>query len=54
VADLLDDLDLLQWARDDAAEIIRDDPVLKDAEHRPLREALWARFGQALALIDVA
>ena len=54
VANLLDDLDLLQAARDDAAEIVRDDPYLKASKHRPLRAALWARFGEALALIDVA
>ncbi|MCP4248263.1 MAG: ATP-dependent DNA helicase RecG [bacterium] len=53
-ADLFKDLDLLQLARDDAARIVRRDPTLTSAEHRALRTALWRRFGEALALIDVA
>ncbi|HUU84127.1 MAG TPA: ATP-dependent DNA helicase RecG [Phycisphaerae bacterium] len=54
VADLLEDLDLLEAARDDAAAIVRADPALGETRHRGLRAALWSRFGEALALIDVA
>jgi ATP-dependent DNA helicase RecG len=53
-ADLLEDLDLLEAAREDAGAIIREDPTLDDPRHQPLRAALWARFGEALSLIDVA
>lgn len=53
-ADLIRDVDLLQQARDDAAEIVRTDQRLEAARHRPLREAVIAQFGEALALADVA
>jgi ATP-dependent DNA helicase RecG len=54
VASLIDDLDLLLQARDDAAEILRGDPTLADPGHRALRTALVQRFGNKLRLVDVA
>ncbi len=54
VARLVEDLGLLEAARDDAAGIIRADPRLERADHRPLREAILARFRDSLALADVA
>jgi ATP-dependent DNA helicase RecG len=54
VANLVDDLELLLQARDDAAEILRGDPELADPPHRALRAALAQRFGNKLRLVDVA
>ena len=54
VADLLEDLDLLEAARDDAAAILRVDPSLEQGRHRALHTNLMSRFAEALALIDVA
>jgi ATP-dependent DNA helicase RecG len=54
VANLVDDLELLLQARDDAAEILRGDPRLARPPHRALRAALIQRFGNKLRLVDVA
>jgi len=54
VANLVDDLDLLLQARDDAAEILRGDPRLTEPRHAALRAALVQRFGRKLSLVDVA
>ncbi len=54
VARLVEDLTLLESARDDAAAIVRSDPELKKSEHRALRAAVLARFRDSLALADVA
>ncbi|MGB0715005.1 MAG: ATP-dependent DNA helicase RecG [Phycisphaerae bacterium] len=52
--DVVSDVDLLQAARDDAAELLRSDEGLAKREHRSLREAVLHRYGRALGLIDVA
>ncbi len=54
VARLVEDLELLEAARDDAAQIVRQDPNLQEARHHALRAAVIARFGDTLALADVA
>ncbi len=54
VARLLEDIDLLQHARDDAADLVRSDPLLRKPQHQLLRRAVLDRFGETLALIDVA
>jgi len=53
VADLLRDQALLEWAQEDAAEIIRVDPTLSRPEHAHLRQALLQQFGDRIPLIDV-
>ncbi|MEE9295266.1 MAG: ATP-dependent DNA helicase RecG [Phycisphaerae bacterium] len=53
-ADLVQDMDLLEMARDDAASICARDPWLRAAEHRLLREALVRRFGELMQWIDAA
>ncbi|UCC29968.1 MAG: ATP-dependent DNA helicase RecG [Phycisphaerales bacterium] len=54
VADLLEDFDLLEQARDDAAEILRLDAELTRPEHTQLRAALAQQYAGTLGLIDVA
>ncbi len=54
VANLIDDLDLLQQARDDAATIIQTDPKLSQPCHTALRAALIAAHGHNIRLFDVA
>ncbi|MFH1746472.1 MAG: ATP-dependent DNA helicase RecG [Planctomycetota bacterium] len=54
VGNLIDDFDLLERARADAFEIIRQDPSLEHPEHQALIPALKRMFGGKLALIDAA
>jgi ATP-dependent DNA helicase RecG len=54
VANLADDTELLDTARRDALEIIRNDPALTDPQHAALRRELIARFRHRLAWIDAA
>lgn len=53
-ASLVDDVELLTQARDDAAAILQRDSALSQAEHVSLRAALQARYGAVLSLQDVA
>ncbi len=54
VADLMRDTELIQQSREDAAQILKDDPRLADPRHRPLRATLVAQYGQTLRFIQVA
>ena len=54
VANLVQDVDLLMQARDDAARIVREDPGLKASDHADLRAELGRRFRDKVAFIDVA
>lgn len=54
VANLIDDVDLLMQARDDAARLVREDPRLLKPEHGPLRAELRRRFRDKVAFIDIA
>ncbi len=54
VADLVSDFDLLEQARDDAAEILRVDSDLVQAQHTQLKGAVARRYAGAFGLIDVA
>ncbi len=47
VADLTQDVDLLNDARNDAASILESDPGLQNAIHTPIRQELARRFGSA-------
>jgi len=53
IADLLKDKDLLLKAKEDAFEIIADDPNLIKFENRHLRENLLKRFGDKVELARV-
>ena len=54
VADVINDLELLVQARDDAASILRGDADLSNPQHASLRCELLRRYGRTLNLIDVA
>ena len=52
-ADLVNDVDLLIAARDDAMDICAQDPLLTEPAHEPLRHELRYRHADAIALLDV-
>jgi ATP-dependent DNA helicase RecG len=54
IADIVDDFDLLVMARKNAFELVSEDPMLAKAEHKTIRLAMLAKFGDALGLADVA
>jgi len=54
IADIIDDYELLVMARRNAFELVSTDPMLTRAEHRNIRQALLAKFGDSLGLADVA
>jgi ATP-dependent DNA helicase RecG len=53
LADITQEMDLLQQARDDALELLNDDPKLRKPEHAKLRAALIQMFGDTLPLAQV-
>jgi len=54
IANIVDDFDLLVMARKNAFEMVSKDPMLTLAEHRNIRRALLAKFGDAIGMADVA
>ena len=54
IADIVNDFDLLVMARRNAFEMVSDDPMLTRTEHKNIRRALLARFGDAIGLADIA
>jgi len=54
IANIMDDFDLLVMARKNAFEMVSQDPMLTRAEHKNIRRALLAKFGDAIGLVDVA
>jgi len=53
VGNLVRDADLIALARDDARQMVRQDPQLEQPQHQRLRQAMHRRFGAALELADV-
>ena len=53
LGNLIDDCDLLQLARDEASRLTHTDPGLAAEAHRELRQALMARYGRTMELIEV-
>src|SRR5262249_16477466 len=53
LADVTQEIEMLQLARDDALMILKDDPNLTHAKHGALREALLAQFGDTIPLAQV-
>jgi ATP-dependent DNA helicase RecG len=53
LADITRELELLQICRDDAQDLLKADPKLTAPSRRALRNALLARFGDALPLAGV-
>jgi len=54
IANIVDDYELLVMARKNAFELVSEDPMLTKAEHKNIRQALLAKFGDSLGLADVA
>ena len=54
IANIVDDFELLVMARKNAFEMVSNDPMLRQAEHKNIRRALLAKFGDAIGLADVA
>jgi ATP-dependent DNA helicase RecG len=54
IANIIDDYDLLVMARRCAFEMVTMDPMLVSPMHKNIRQALLAKFGEALGLADVA
>jgi ATP-dependent DNA helicase RecG len=53
IANIVDDFDLLMMARKNAFELVGEDPMLRGPDHKNIRTALIARFGETLGLADV-
>ena len=53
MADVTQELEMLNQAREDALALLAEDPKLAAAEHQNLREALIAQFGDSLLLAQV-
>jgi len=47
VVNLASDVELLMLAREDAGELLREDPNLSEGKHRALRDALRAQYAGA-------
>ena len=54
IADIIDDYDLLMMARKHAGELVSLDPMLTASEHKNIRSALIAKFGDSIGLADIA
>ena len=54
IANIIDDYELLVMARKEAFELVSQDPMLIRPEHKNIRRALLAKFGNSLGLADVA
>lgn len=54
IANIVEDFDLLTLARKNAFELVSADPMLTEPAHRNIRNALIAKFGDKLGLVDVA
>ena len=53
LGNLIDDYDLLQLARSEAARLVKGDGDLTRGDHREVRRALMARYGKTMELIEV-
>jgi ATP-dependent DNA helicase RecG len=53
LADITQEMELLQQARDDALALLAEDPRLRKQEHAKLRAALVGMFGETLPLAQV-
>ncbi|MHC4476381.1 MAG: ATP-dependent DNA helicase RecG [Planctomycetota bacterium] len=54
IANIIDDYELLAMARKNAFAMVSRDPMLTEPEHKNIRRALLAKFGDSLGLADVA
>jgi ATP-dependent DNA helicase RecG len=54
IANIIDDFELLTMARNHALVLVSHDPMLLEPQHRNIRSALIAKFGDSLGLVDIA
>lgn len=54
IADLINDIDIIQSAREAAWEVVSEDPHLEAPEYAPLREALQRFWGDKLSLVQTS
>ncbi|MGA1979612.1 MAG: ATP-dependent DNA helicase RecG [Sedimentisphaerales bacterium] len=54
IANIIDDYELLIMARRNAFELVSKDHTLTKPEYKNIRQALLAKFGDSLGLVDVA
>ena len=54
LANIIEDFDLLNLARKDAFQTIKNDPLLEAPQNKNLRNELINKFGEKLGLIDIA
>jgi ATP-dependent DNA helicase RecG len=54
IANIIDDYELLIMARRNAFELVSEDPMLTNPEHKNIRQVLLTKFGGSLGLADVA
>jgi ATP-dependent DNA helicase RecG len=53
LADLSNEMELLQQAKEDALDILRDDPNLRSPQHRDLQKALRSQIGDGFGLAQI-
>jgi ATP-dependent DNA helicase RecG len=53
IGNLVEDYDLLQLAREEAAALARTDPDLAHSNHAAIRHALMSRYGKTMELVEV-
>jgi ATP-dependent DNA helicase RecG len=53
IGNLVQDADLVSLARQDALELVKNDPNLSRTEHAELRKVVWQRYGEKLDLAEV-
>ncbi len=53
LANILKDVKILEEAREDAMELIANDPHLRKHEHRLLAREIRERFGEAIEMLDI-
>lgn len=53
LANILKDVKILEEAREDAMELVANDPHLRKPEHRLLAKEIRERFGEAIEMLDI-
>jgi ATP-dependent DNA helicase RecG len=54
IANIIDDYELLVLARRNAFDLAAGDPMLTKEDHKKIRSALIAKFGDSIGLVDIA
>jgi len=54
IANIVEDFDLLNLARKDAFDLIKNDPLLEEPKNKNIRNELIKKFAEKLGLVDIA